>query len=138
MDKFVIEGNGPLSGEIAAGGAKNAALPILCASLLSNAPLTVTNVPDLWDVGTTGKLLSQMGVKVEQPDVHTRVLDARGITTCVAPYELVRTMRAFCAGAKPPGGPGYGLSALRMVHAALWSLRNGGQPIDPARVEDAP
>ncbi len=94
MDKFVIEGNGPLSGEIAAGGAKNAALPILCASLLSNAPLTVTNVPDLWDVGTTGKLLSQMGVKVEQPDVHTRVLDARGITTCVAPYELVRTMRA--------------------------------------------
>ena len=94
MDKFVIEGNGPLSGEIAAGGAKNAALPILCASLLSNAPLTVTNVPDLWDVGTTGKLLAQMGVKVEQPDAHTRVLDASGITTCVAPYELVRTMRA--------------------------------------------
>ena len=94
MDKFVIEGNGPLSGEIAAGGAKNAALPILCASLLSDAPLTVTNVPDLWDVGTTGKLLAQMGVKVEQPDAHTRVLDASGITTCVAPYELVRTMRA--------------------------------------------
>ena len=94
MDKFVIEGNGPLSGEIVAGGAKNAALPILCASLLSDAPLTVTNVPDLWDVGTTGKLLSQMGVTVDQPHVHTRVLDASGITTCVAPYELVRTMRA--------------------------------------------
>ncbi len=94
MDKFVIEGNGPLSGEIAAGGAKNAALPILCASLLSDAPLKVTNVPALWDVGTTGKLLAQMGVKVEQPDAHTRVLDASGITTCVAPYELVRTMRA--------------------------------------------
>lgn len=94
MDKFVIEGNGPLTGEIAASGAKNAALPILCAALLSDAPLTVTNVPDLWDVGTTGKLLGQMGVSVSRPDAHTRVLDARGITTCVAPYELVRTMRA--------------------------------------------
>lgn len=94
MDKFVIEGNGPLNGEIAASGAKNAALPILCAALLSDAPLTVTNVPDLWDVGTTGKLLGQMGVSVARPDAHTRVLDARGITTCVAPYELVRTMRA--------------------------------------------
>ena len=94
MDKFVIEGNGPLNGEIAASGAKNAALPILCAALLSDAPLTVTNVPDLWDVGTTGKLLGQMGVSVSRPDAHTRVLDARGITTCVAPYELVRTMRA--------------------------------------------
>lgn len=94
MDKFVIQGNGPLSGEIAAGGAKNAALPILCASLLSDAPLTLTNVPNLRDVGTTGKLLEQMGVRVEHPDAHTRVLDASGITTCVAPYELVRTMRA--------------------------------------------
>jgi predicted dehydrogenase len=55
-----------------------------------------------------------------------------------ADLELVRTMRAFCAGATPPVGPGDGLSSLRMVHAALWSLRNGGQPIDPARVEDAP
>jgi len=80
LDKFIIEGNGPLNGEIAASGAKNAALPILCAALLSDEPLTVTNCPALWDIGTTKK--------------HTIVLDAKPITTCVAPYELVRTMRA--------------------------------------------
>ena len=94
MDKFIIEGNGPLNGEITASGAKNAALPILCASLLSDEPLHVTNVPKLWDIGTTKKLLSQMGVQVEQPDPHELVINARPITTCVAPYELVRTMRA--------------------------------------------
>ena len=94
MDKFIIEGNGPLNGEINASGAKNAALPILCASLLSDEPLHVTNVPKLWDIGTTKKLLSQMGVQVEQPDPHELVINAKPITTCVAPYELVRTMRA--------------------------------------------
>ena len=94
MDKFIIGGGGPLMGEIAASGAKNAALPILCASLLSNQPLTVTNCPKLWDIGTTKKLLSQMGVTVEQPDPHTVVADASTITTHIAPYELVRTMRA--------------------------------------------
>lgn len=94
MDKFIIEGNGPLNGEIAASGAKNAALPILCAALLSDEPLTVTNCPALWDIGTTKKLLAQMGVTVTQTDPHTIVLDAKPITTCVAPYELVRTMRA--------------------------------------------
>ena len=94
MDKFIIEGNGPLRGEIVASGAKNAALPILCAGLLSDEPLTVTNVPKLWDIGTTRKLLTQMGVTMEQTDSHTYVIDASPITTCVAPYELVRTMRA--------------------------------------------
>ncbi|MGQ0501424.1 MAG: UDP-N-acetylglucosamine 1-carboxyvinyltransferase [Panacagrimonas sp.] len=94
MDKFIIEGNGPLRGDITASGAKNAALPILCAALLSDEPLHVTNVPKLWDINTTRKLLSQMGVRVEQPDPHEMVLDAKPITTHVAPYELVRTMRA--------------------------------------------
>lgn len=94
MDKFVIEGNGPLNGEIVAAGAKNAALPILCAGLLSDEPLHVTNVPRLWDIATTRKLLSQMGVTVEQPAAHEMVVDASTISTCVAPYELVRTMRA--------------------------------------------
>ena len=98
MDKFIIEGNGPLNGEIAASGAKNAALPILCAALLSDEPLTVTNCPALWDIGTTKKLLAQMGVTVTQTDPHTIVLDAKPITTCVAPYELVRTMRASIHG----------------------------------------
>jgi len=94
MDKFVIEGNGPLSGTVTASGAKNAALPILCASLLSDEDLHVTNVPNLWDVGTTRKLLAQMGCTVEQPAPHEMRVNASGITTCVAPYELVRTMRA--------------------------------------------
>jgi len=94
VDKFIIEGNGPLSGEITASGAKNAALPILCAALLSDEPLHVCNVPRLWDIATTKKLLSQMGVDVQQPDPHQWVINARPITTCVAPYELVRTMRA--------------------------------------------
>lgn len=94
MDKFVIAGNGPLSGVIEASGAKNAALPILCASLLSDEPLHVTNVPRLWDINTTRKLLLQMGCTVEEPAAHELVVNAGSITTCVAPYELVRTMRA--------------------------------------------
>ncbi|QHS11126.1 UDP-N-acetylglucosamine 1-carboxyvinyltransferase [Sinimarinibacterium sp. NLF-5-8] len=94
MDKFVIEGNGPLQGEINASGAKNAALPILCAALLSNEPLHLTNVPQLWDIGTTRKLLTQMGCAVEEPAAHELIVNAAAITTCTAPYELVRTMRA--------------------------------------------
>ncbi|HUP90842.1 MAG TPA: UDP-N-acetylglucosamine 1-carboxyvinyltransferase [Solimonas sp.] len=94
MDKFIIAPNGPLHGEVEASGAKNAALPILCASLLSNEPLHVTRVPKLWDIGTTRKLLMQMGVQVEQPGAHELVVNARTITTHIAPYELVRTMRA--------------------------------------------
>ncbi len=94
MDKFVVAGNGPLNGAIEASGAKNAALPILCSALLSDEPLHVTNVPRLWDIATTRKLLAQMGCTVEQPGAHEMVVDARPITTCVAPYELVRTMRA--------------------------------------------
>ena len=94
MDKFIIAGNGPLHGEVSASGAKNAALPILCAALLSDAPLNLSNVPKLWDIATTKKLLAQMGVGVAQVGPHEITLDASTITTCVAPYELVRTMRA--------------------------------------------
>ncbi len=94
MDKFIIEGNGPLQGDVAASGAKNAALPILCAALLSDEPLHISNVPKLWDIGTTRKLLTQMGVGVEHPSDHEWVINARTISTCIAPYELVRTMRA--------------------------------------------
>ncbi|MFT4045518.1 MAG: UDP-N-acetylglucosamine 1-carboxyvinyltransferase [Solimonas sp.] len=94
MDKFIIAGNGPLNGAIDASGAKNAALPILCAALLSDEPLHVTNVPKLWDVNTTRKLLLQMGCAVEEPAPHEMLIDAKPITTCVAPYELVKTMRA--------------------------------------------
>jgi UDP-N-acetylglucosamine 1-carboxyvinyltransferase len=94
MDKLLIEGNGPLAGEIRASGAKNAALPILCAALLMDEPLLVTNVPHLWDVSTTNRLLGQMGVQVTIAGDGQVEVDARSIKTCVAPYELVRTMRA--------------------------------------------
>ena len=69
MDKLLITGGKALSGEIAISGAKNAALPLLCAALLTREPVTFTNVPDLNDIGTMLKLLAQMGVKVSREKV---------------------------------------------------------------------
>ncbi len=94
MDKLVIEGGVPLSGEIAVSGAKNAALPILCAALLTPEPLHVENVPHLRDVTTMLGLLAQMGVAVSMDEKLGVELSARGISSPVAPYELVKTMRA--------------------------------------------
>ncbi|MFP5402754.1 MAG: UDP-N-acetylglucosamine 1-carboxyvinyltransferase [Gammaproteobacteria bacterium] len=93
MDKLLIEGGARLSGEIAISGAKNAALPILCAALLSAEPVTFTNVPQLNDIGTLLELLGQMGVKVARAG-DTVTLDASGLNNPVAPYEMVKTMRA--------------------------------------------
>jgi UDP-N-acetylglucosamine 1-carboxyvinyltransferase len=93
MDKLLIEGGTPLHGEVAISGAKNAALPLLCAALLTREPLTLTNVPALNDIGTMLKLLEQMGVKVTR-EGDTVTLDAAGLDNPVAPYELVKTMRA--------------------------------------------
>jgi UDP-N-acetylglucosamine 1-carboxyvinyltransferase len=93
MDKLVIQGGQPLKGEVRISGAKNAALPILCAALLTPEPLTLTNVPDLNDIQTMLNLLVQMGVKVAQ-DGDTVTLDASGLNNPTAPYEMVKTMRA--------------------------------------------
>jgi UDP-N-acetylglucosamine 1-carboxyvinyltransferase len=93
MDKLKIRGGVPLSGEIAVSGAKNAALPILCAGLLTADDLVVDNVPQLQDVDTALKLLRQMGVVVERDGATVR-LNATAITHAEAPYELVKTMRA--------------------------------------------
>jgi len=93
MEKLIIEGGYPLYGSVAISGAKNAALPILCASLLSAEPLRLTNVPELNDIGTMLKLLAQMGVKVER-DGENVTLDASGLNNPLAPYEMVKTMRA--------------------------------------------
>ena len=93
MDKLVITGGARLSGEVAISGAKNAALPILCACLLSSEPLTLSNVPNLNDIGTMLKLLAQMGVKIEREGDRV-TLDASGLDNPLAPYELVKTMRA--------------------------------------------
>ena len=93
MDKLIIEGGYPLNGEITISGAKNAALPILCASLLAETPLTLTGVPALRDVATTLKLLDTMGVKVAQEDSQV-TLDASDVASFEATYEMVKTMRA--------------------------------------------
>ena len=94
MDKLLIEGGTPLKGEVAISGAKNAALPILCAALLTREPLRLTNLPDLNDVRTMLKLLGQMGVKIERESANSVTPDASGLDNPVAPYEMVKTMRA--------------------------------------------
>lgn len=93
MDRLVIAGGRRLAGEVAISGAKNAALPILCAALLTREPLTLSNVPALNDVRTMLKLLEQMGVRVVR-EGDTVTLNAGALDNPVAPYELVKTMRA--------------------------------------------
>jgi UDP-N-acetylglucosamine 1-carboxyvinyltransferase len=94
MDKLVIEGGVPLTGEVAVSGAKNATLPILTAALLTPEPLTVSNVPHLRDVTTMLNLLGQMGVAVSMDEKLGVELNSARIGEPVAPYELVKTMRA--------------------------------------------
>jgi UDP-N-acetylglucosamine 1-carboxyvinyltransferase len=94
MDKLVIQGGVPLSGDLHISGAKNAALPILCAGLLTGQPLRLSEVPHLRDVTTMLQLLGHMGMRVAV-DEHMNVeLDASDIHTAEAPYEMVKTMRA--------------------------------------------
>jgi UDP-N-acetylglucosamine 1-carboxyvinyltransferase len=93
VDKLKITGGRPLEGDVQVSGAKNAALPIMCAALLSSKPLTLSNVPKLRDVSTMAKLLAQMGVSVDRGEART-VLQAKAITDPTATYELVKTMRA--------------------------------------------
>ena len=109
MDRLHIRGGRPLGGEVSISGAKNAALPELCAALLVNGPVTLHNVPRLQDVHTTLTLLRQMGATAEWADTaspdrsarataqdptHTLTVDAGPVNNPVAPYELVKTMRA--------------------------------------------
>jgi UDP-N-acetylglucosamine 1-carboxyvinyltransferase len=94
VDKLRIAGGRPLQGEVRISGAKNAALPILCASLLSAEPLRLSNVPRLMDVATMAKLLGQMGVEVRRDSPGEIFLQAKGVSNPTAPYELVKTMRA--------------------------------------------
>ncbi|WP_322402454.1 UDP-N-acetylglucosamine 1-carboxyvinyltransferase [Massilia luteola] len=93
MDKLQIVGGKRLNGDIPISGAKNAALPILCAGLLTAGDLRLSNVPRLHDVRTMLRLLEQTGLKVTQDDENV-VLNGSAIDTLVAPYELVKTMRA--------------------------------------------
>ena len=93
MDKLRIAGGRALEGTLAVAGAKNAALPIMCAALLTAQPLRLSNVPRLMDVRTMAKLLGQMGVEV-QSDEHETTLVGKEIRDPTASYDLVKTMRA--------------------------------------------
>lgn len=93
MQKIVVEGGARLNGDVRISGAKNAVLPILCATLLADTPVRITNVPRLHDVLTTAKLLAGLGADVvHEGDVMT--VDPRSVNSHIAPYELVKTMRA--------------------------------------------
>ena len=94
MDKLIITGNGPVNGEVWASGAKNSALPILAATLLSEGPVTISNLPHLQDITTSLELLGRMGVEPVMGDNMTVQLDGSKVEHCHAPYDLVKKMRA--------------------------------------------
>ncbi|MBO9489583.1 UDP-N-acetylglucosamine 1-carboxyvinyltransferase [Endozoicomonas sp. G2_1] len=94
MDAFKLNGGQPLQGEVTISGAKNAALPILMAALLSETPMTFSNIPRLNDINTSVKLLRQLGAKVDWVGEEELVVDASNISEYRASYELVKTMRA--------------------------------------------
>ena len=138
MDRLVIDGGVALAGEVSVSGAKNAALPILCAALLTAEPLTITNMPRLNDVRTMQALLAQMGVTIEQGD-GALTLAAPRVERALAPYELVKTMRASILALGPllarcgearvslPGGCAIG---LRPVDQHVKGLQAMGAAID--------
>ena len=128
MDKLRMVGGTPLKGEVAIAGAKNAALPILCACLLTDQSITLKNVPDLQDVRTMLKLLQEIGVLVTFPDANDRnhvVLNAANIKSSEATYEMVKTMRASILVLGP---------LLARMHNAKVSLPGGcaigARPVD--------
>lgn len=143
MEKLIIKGNIPLNGEIRISGAKNAALPILAASLLSDSPISISNIPHLQDVTTIVSLLGQMGVRVTLDERSNIEVNANQLTSFHAPYELVRTMRASVLVLGPllsrfgraevslPGGCAIGtrpvdqhLKGLKAMGADIW-IENG-------------
>jgi UDP-N-acetylglucosamine 1-carboxyvinyltransferase len=143
MDKLAIVGGRPLDGEVRISGAKNSALPILAATLLAEGPVTLRNVPQLKDIATTLKLLQRMGVVAEHRADGSVTVDAGGIKDFIAPYELVKTMRASILVLGPllgrfghadvslPGGCAIGarpvnlhVSGLRAMGAAI-TIDNG-------------
>ncbi|GAB3728628.1 UDP-N-acetylglucosamine 1-carboxyvinyltransferase [Luteimonas pelagia] len=94
MQKILVEGGARLAGEVRISGAKNAVLPILCATLLADGPVEIGNVPNLYDVKTTLRVLAELGAAITMDDAFDLSIDPRSVHSHVAPYELVRTMRA--------------------------------------------
>ncbi|NNC63386.1 MAG: UDP-N-acetylglucosamine 1-carboxyvinyltransferase [Gammaproteobacteria bacterium] len=138
MDRLEIRGGQRLEGEVYVSGAKNAALPILAAALLGDGPVMLEKVPHLNDVTTTVKLLRRLGVEIIFHDGVRLEVDARGVNDLVAPYELVKTMRASilvlgpllarfgCADVSLPGGCAIG---ARPVDLHVSGLRAMGADI---------
>jgi UDP-N-acetylglucosamine 1-carboxyvinyltransferase len=134
MDKLQIHGGQPLQGEVRISGAKNAALPILAATLLADGPVSIGNVPHLQDVTTMIELLVQMGVNVTIADKMRVEVDAATIRQCLAPYDLVRTMRASIVVLGPllarfghadvslPGGCAIGARPVNLHVAGLQAM----------------
>lgn len=134
MDKLIIHGGVPLSGEIRVSGAKNSALPLMCAALLTREQLTLSNVPHLRDVTTMLRLLAQMGVDVSLDDRLGLTLNAERLSDPLAPYDLVKTMRASilvlgplvarCGEARVslPGGCAIGLRPVDLHIKGLQAL----------------
>ncbi|MDE2366255.1 MAG: UDP-N-acetylglucosamine 1-carboxyvinyltransferase [Betaproteobacteria bacterium] len=138
MQKLIIRGGMPLFGEVRISGAKNAALPILCASLLTSETLTIDNVPYLNDVTTMLSLLRQMGINISVDGKRTE-LTAAHLTHLVAPYEMVKTMRAAIlvlgpmlarAGEAKVSLPGGCAIGLRPVDQHIKGLQAMGAEID--------
>ncbi|MDO6427042.1 UDP-N-acetylglucosamine 1-carboxyvinyltransferase [Thalassotalea sp. 1_MG-2023] len=139
MDAFKINGGNPLNGEVAISGAKNAALPILMACLLSERPITISNVPELNDINTTLKLLSDLGAVIQWVAEDQVSIDASKIHNYKASYELVKTMRASILVLGPllarfghaevslPGGCAIG---ARPVNLHIQGLKLMGAEID--------
>ena len=142
MDKLLISGGQSLSGDVRISGAKNAALPVLMAALLSKEPLHVRNVPHLHDITTTMELLGRMGVSLEIDEKLNITADSGSLKSVVAPYDLVKTMRASILVLGPllahfgkaevslPGGCAIG---SRPVNLHIDGLRAMGADI---RIED--
>ncbi|SRR5579871_777859 len=134
MDRLQIQGGVPLEGEVRISGAKNAALPILAATLLVDGAVTVGNVPHLRDITTTNELLGRMGVTVSIDERMRVTVDASSIREFVAPYELVKTMRASILVLGPllarfgradvslPGGCAIGARPVNLHVAGLQQL----------------
>src|SRR5690349_22592347 len=138
MQKLIIRGGAPLAGEVRVSGAKNAALPILCASLLTSETLTIDNVPYLNDITTMLSLLRQMGINITV-DGKRAELTAAHLSCLVAPYEMVKTMRAAIlvlgpmlarAGEAKVSLPGGCAIGLRPVDQHIKGLQAMGAEID--------
>ncbi len=125
MQKIVVEGGAPLNGEVRISGAKNAVLPILCATLLADGLVTLRNVPHLHDVHTTARLLAELGARVGDGGPGVVTVDPTTVNSHVAPYELVKTMRASVLVLGPL------LAKLRPRRSlAARRLRDRSRPVD--------